>query len=1170
MNRLDWLKAIRRGLSANAVIAIGAFTTYLFSDGVVSAAAIAVLLLDAMSAAVFLLSSYLGKTAAEMALVMTVLSVIVLSTAGAYLVSYLFSNLPESVPSAVETEADPPAYFEESESPVDTMEGNQSPSPDDLPLVIAENDEEDGDQDESPVKEEIQDESEPSSAETEAEDSVPAPEEIIIGQEPIIEEPAAEETDAESVVEAVIDEPVYAEEPSEPVVTEEPVEEAPVSTVAEAVIEEEPEAVIAEPVPAEVPEEESSEPVVTEEPAEETPISTASEESIDEDATASETSEFAADDFFAGLSEDEAAFWADFYIAGQDEFAIEDGIYYIDLTINDTYVGTIETEVISGKANISRTEFDSYIRGSVIDELADAINAYDGRYIPLDYIKDMGVDTSFVPESYEIFVNFNASDMPVKILSIRGNSSRPGVFRPIAGGINLDPAVFVLRTKWGLSGYVNTFRSFDKDSLRFTFTSNNTGRLFDVNFNFSYYMDFTFSTFGFRMGSYRFYKDFEEEMIRLSWGNVTTDNLSPKGRAFGIRFEKDYSYGGSNVKRRSHVEKMLLVEKESEVIIYNEGREIFRRTLDPGSYRLEDFVLYTGANQIVIRVEPLDGSAPSEQVLDVMYSSSLLAPGEVLFGGALVSGRETSYTKSNASDVLSIPVGSRYIEYDWKNVVLSGYVKAGLTDSLTMNATLAFQNYPTDERAFNPRVKLNTEFTHANILGTTRYNLNIGEYMNEYGGFGWPRVYARIGQQVTTGWTPISSVNLSLTYSNPEENMRAGRHRYSLSTSLSGRYSIFSWSTSFTGTLYSDMLDQFSYSWSVTGSFSFSRNFWLTASMTLNGSGVEDLPNVSGRVYATVRFGGGSVSASSSFRDMNVSANYRTGAHSFSADISTNEFTALDSYAFSASYDYSGHWLDFSFDGGSNLAFNDGNASFSLSTTTVFADGMFALGADIPNNFLLIRQYDSLKGNELTYGAAGYSATSPMDSSFGTSIFSDLSSSRGTTFSLYSSNENSFSGTSTFDVNVPPSDLYGYVLRLHAESKYAVTGVVMLPNGNPWINGSSPLYRYSVSETGEIVLEQTEIYVFTDIQGRFIISDLEPGTYAFDVNFGKEWMLAIFEAQDLPDNASDIQVLVQSDSFEIGGSLPEIYSDSIGFDFNTVMTGTEFWNMVYPDMGDAV
>ena len=43
MNRLDWLKAIRRGLSANAAIAIGAFTTYLFSEGIISAAAIAVL-----------------------------------------------------------------------------------------------------------------------------------------------------------------------------------------------------------------------------------------------------------------------------------------------------------------------------------------------------------------------------------------------------------------------------------------------------------------------------------------------------------------------------------------------------------------------------------------------------------------------------------------------------------------------------------------------------------------------------------------------------------------------------------------------------------------------------------------------------------------------------------------------------------------------------------------------------------------------------------------------------------------------------------------------------------------------------------------------------------------------------------------------------------------------
>ena len=339
MNRLDWLKAIRRGLSANAVIAIGAFTTYLFSDGVISAAAIAVLLLDAMSAAVFLLSSYLGKTAAEMALVMTVLSVIVLSTAGAYLVSYLFSNLPEAVPSALETEADPPAYFEESESPIDTMNGNQSPSPDDLPLVIAENDEEDGSQDESPVKEDIQDESEPSSAVTEAEDSVPAPEEIIIEQEPIIEEPAAEETAAEPVAEAVIDEPVSAEVPeeeiSEPVVTEEPVEETPASTAVEEATEEAPVEVIAEYVATEESAEEIPEPVVTEEPVEEVPVSTASEEAIEEDEISSETSEFAADDFFAGLSEDEAAFWADFYIAGEEDLELADGTYYMDIYLND-------------------------------------------------------------------------------------------------------------------------------------------------------------------------------------------------------------------------------------------------------------------------------------------------------------------------------------------------------------------------------------------------------------------------------------------------------------------------------------------------------------------------------------------------------------------------------------------------------------------------------------------------------------------------------------------------------------------------------------------------------------------------------------------------------------------------------------------------------------------
>ena len=910
-------------------------------------------------------------------------------------------------------------------------------------------------------------------------------------------------------------------------------------------------------------------PVVVNIPAPEPEVEIIEEEVLPEPEPI-ETVEETADDFFFGLSPEEADFWASFYIEGEDELSLLDGIYYMDLIINGSYVGPIEVEAATQEISLRSSEFESYISDSVIDELKDSIFSDGDKYISLENLRSLGISASYDVNTYEVFVDFAPTDMPVQVLSIRGNSRR-SVFRPITGGMMLDPAVFVLRTNWELSGYTNSFRYFNwKNSLRFSFTSNNTGRLFDVNFNFSYYLNFSLSSINFRMGSYRFYTDFQDAMIRLSWGNISSDVLSSRGRAFGVRFDRSYVYGDSNASRKSYLEKMLIIDKESEVIIYNEGKEIFRRTLDPGSYKLEDFILYTGANTILIRVEPLDGSAPSEQTIEIMYSGSLLPPGEIQYGAALLTGRETSSRKDESADVLSIKLGNQYLKYDWKNVVLSGYIKAGLTDTLTLNATLGLQNYPEENRGWNPRIRLNTELTHANILGTTRYNLNLGEYMNDQGTFGIPRIYARISHQVSTGWTPISSLNFSFTYSNPEETGVADRHRFSLSTSLSGRVGIFSWSTGLSGTLYSDVLNRFSWSWSNTLSFSFSRNFWITGSMFLSGSGVENVPAVSGRVYATVRFGGGSVSASSGFKDLSVSANYSNGPHSVSGSIGTSNFTNPAAYNIDADYSFNGKWVDVSVGAGTSLAFNDGNASFSLSTTTVFADGMFAIGSYIPTNFLLIRQYDALKGNKLSVGSAGSSRTDELDSSFGTSVYTGLSATRGTAFSLYSSNDSSFSGTQIFDINVPPSDLYGYVLRLRADAKYAVTGTVTLPDGTLLYNGSSPLYEYSIGENGEVVLTATDDYVFTDADGRFTVSDLAPGSYAFDIMYGSEWILAVFTVENLESSASDIQVLQQ---LEMVGNdevvLPSVYSGVTYYDFSKVITNEEFWQMLYPEFGEV-
>ena len=1172
MNRLDWLKAIRRGLSANAVIAIGAFTTYLFSDGVVSAAAIAVLLLDAMSAAVFLLSSYLGKTAAEMALVMTVLSVIVLSTAGAYLVSYLFSNLPEAVPSAVETEADPPAYFEESESPIDTMNGNQSPSPDDLPLVIAENDEEDGSQDESPVKEDIQDESEPSSAETEAEDSVPAPEEIIIEQEPIIEEPAGEETTAEPVAEAVIDEPVYAEEPSEPVVAEEPVEEAPVSTVAEAVIEEEPEAVIVESVPAEVPEEEITEPVVTEEPVEETLISTASEEAIEEDEIASETSEFAADDFFAGLSEDEAAFWADFYIAGEDELSLEDGIYYMDLYINETAVGSITVEMRSGEPYLSAAELKSYMGGTITDEAYDRIFGYSADYISLSELESNGVRNTFNSVDYEVYLYFSADDMPVQVLSINGSRSFRRSHRPIADGILVEPAVFTLETTYTLSGRIN---SFIKDrwwnDLRFTFSTSNTARLYDVYLDFSYSMDFGPDYFNFDFGSYDFYVDFPEHMIRLSWGNVSSSLLSPRGTSVGIKFEKSYAYAPDSYIRPSHYEQVIVIDRRSEIQVFNEGREIYRRTLDVGTYRLRDFILYTGANKITVRITPLDGTPYKEIDFDILYSSSLLAPGEIYYGAALVTGRRNVLSSSKMLDgAFRIPIwNGRSIEYDLRDVVLSSYVRTGLTDTLTFDGSLALQNSPTEFAGFRPNAKVAMEFTHANLLGTTRYTLNVTERTLEDGSFRIPGIYAGIGHQISTGWAPVSSISLNANYSSPEEVNVENRHRVTLSTGFSGRVGIMSYGLNASASIVTDDLQKSTWTLSDSMTFSVSRNVWLSASVNLNGVVGESVPNVSGRVSATIRFDGGSVNASANERGAEASVRYASGDHSFEFTADTDRYGDINEYGLEADYTYSGDYFNVDVGLNASALFRTVGANFRVRTSSVFADGLLSFSSSIPSNYMLIKQTGALKGNMISVGSAGSSSAEGIPSVLDVGLYTGLpSGSSSDSFIIYSQGDGSFSQLSSFPVNIAGSERKGYVLTISADNKYSASGEVLLPDGNPWINGASPMYIVEI-EGSEVILSNTDEYIFTDSDGRFVSPTLAPGFYGFDVRYNDTWLLVVFMIDDIEESLGQVQLLTTSSGDISEYSLPDVYSGLISMITDSVISSENFFQMLYPENGGA-
>ena len=870
---------------------------------------------------------------------------------------------------------------------------------------------------------------------------------------------------------------------------------------------------------------------------------------------------------FGGLSPEEADFWASFYVAGQDELALEDGFYYMDLYINDNITGNIETLVESGNAFISSRELYSYISENVVSSLVDSIFESGVDYISLNSLEVLGIKTAFNSSEFEIRLTFSTSDMPIQILSVRG-TPRHSTFHPIAGGIWLDPAVFVLRSNFSFNARLSRLQHFDpQNSMRLSFSSSNTGRLYDLNFNFSYYMNFGADYFDFSLGTYSFYIDFEEPMIRLSFGNVASGVLSPSGRAVGIRFDRSYAYGASDVSRSSQTETLLVVEKHSEVTIFNEGKEIFRRTLDPGRYRLQDFILYTGANEILIRVEPLDGSPAQETVMNVNYSSALIAPGDFYFGGSLVTGRSTVIGNNVRPNTLRIPVGDgEYYEYDWRNITASFYLRTGLSESMSISTSFGIQNIPDVDYAWNPRMKLNTEITHANILGTTRYTLNLDEQYDDNRTFGVPCIYAHIGHQVSTGWTPLSSLSLGFTYTNPQESGREDGHRLSLSTSLSGRFGLLSWSSSFSGTVYTDKMNELSWSQSNTISMNLSRNFWLSGSLMFSGNPQQT--NMYGRLYATIRFDGGSVSASSSTDDLSVSASYRTGNHSLSSAFNINNFSDdVSSYSINAGYNYSGKYFNLGASMDSDIMFENTNLQMSLSTSSVFADGMFALGASIPTNFLLIRQDGALKENSLSLGSPGTSSALELDSTFGTYMYTGLSSSRGSAFSLYSTGDDSFSSSGVFDINIPESDRFGYVLRIDADETYSVAGYAQA-NGTIWSNGSSPVYSYSVDENGNAVLGATDIYVFTDTDGLFVLSGIEEGTYAFDMNIRGEWYLAVFTIEsDVP--SASVQILTVGTE-RVDSVLPDVYSGSCVFKVTDILSNDEFWMMIYPEMEVAV
>ena len=856
--------------------------------------------------------------------------------------------------------------------------------------------------------------------------------------------------------------------------------------------------------------------------------------------------------------------WADFYVSG-DFFDLYDGIYWFDLYINRSEVGVITVYIENGEVYLSYPELKDYSVTFLTDEAYKRIFGEEIEWIDTYTLASLGVDAYADTISYTVTVDFDPNDMPMGVISIKGSTSvsQP---RPIAGATVLTPATWYLSSSYSLSASLSSLEKDDVLSrLRVSLQSTNNLRILDAYGRFTWSAGYSGGNSYIQWGSYYFWKDFRDESIRLEWGNVSADLQSTSGTPFGIRFDKSSQYGNGE-RGGSAVEKTIVVEKDSDVRVYNGDKEIYRKTLSKGVYSLKDFVLYTGANHIRIEIAPLDGSEGETIEMDINYSSSLLMRGESYYGAAFALGRKTVSwdTERDPFQVDIYLLGDKKLQYDLRDIVASSYLNIGLTDTLTGSFTLSFKTSPNSLYSFNPSLKLNSEFTSANAFGTAKMNLNLSS-LSQNGKLTLPTVYARASQQFYTDYSLMKALTLTFGYTSPSSWTSDNRHSLFASASMSGTVFSMGYSLSLSGTLVPGYINLSQWYFSSSLSFNLGK-IGLSVSSTFSQRG-ENPVAFQARVSASFKLGAVSNTLTAAQDGTSMSSSFTLGSTSFWAKTKTTDLKDWEKYSFSSDFSHSGDVFSFSGTFSGEGGMKNINASLSASTTLLIAQkGLWTLSSSIPSNFLLVKQQGAIKNNTLAIGDIGYSSQDIPSALLGDVLYKGLSSTTATSLSLYSYNENSLGGSETFDVYAPLSERKGYVLIIEGKEQYTLSGTITDDEGNIWSNGSSPVYKLTRDENGEIVLEDTELYLFTDRNGIFVLSEMDKGIYTFDTKENGVWVMNILTVDD--DNRYDRIGMVEGEMSEKDDSRPYPYMRTRLYTLTSNITANAFWSMIYGE--DAV
>ncbi len=882
-------------------------------------------------------------------------------------------------------------------------------------------------------------------------------------------------------------------------------------------------------------------------------------------------------------------FFDDFYIAGEtDQSLYEDGIYYLTLFVNGDRNGDVETKFEGTLYSIGVQSLYENISDILSDYAINRIFTDAPEYYTIDELIALNVDVSIDVDAFTVSMEFDVDDIPIQYLPINKVEKNTLLNRNEQYGISdanvLTPNFFSFVSALNLSSSYTFGSSISTESFANTLSMSNSfsiGKVaLDFSNSFSYTLESGSNEFEYEVDSWDGFFDIRDKNLRVSFGN-TGSYLGTDGTPVGFEVEKNYTYGDDDALTHQFTRRYLL-ESDSTMYIYMNDEEPIIKSLRKGEYILKDFPLVQGANHVRIKIVPNDKIYPIIlDSFDIPYDSRLLARGDYLYGySAAISKSER---EDDSTSWLTLPyLDGQLYDYDLSDFDTNFYLDVGISDTFTLNTSFAFG---VDE----------IEATFDGILATMSGPF-VGKLYTSYTDTYSPNVYTTLSHTIDT---LIGDINASVTLQLPVWESDSGDLYSSSELGLSLSHSVSFDNLPPLSTSISASLNDSGISWSTTFSSNYSPLSGISLSSSLSISNVDYTNELSmifqiGIGYTLLNNLTSSHSLSTSGSE-SLSVSYKpTNRDTLQFNISGIQFLTTTNPVYNAYWQHVDDYYSLLLKQTASDNAGSLTSSASLSSALYYSGGLFALNRSAANNFIIIRPEGDLSNNPVSIGKTNSSSLNEIDTLFGNAVYTLLSSNSKNNLIAYGTSESLYSSGGSFSYELNTSTRTGFSQRLYSPISYTVSGVLLQADGTPFDQYSSPVYKLLVDENGIEYLEPDEqLYLFTDLDGRFILSEVQPGTYLFDMALDdNQWYGLYFTVEDNPKTdktvvlLEDYQLEVEEQSitaFDVvtgdieeetegtfGDTLASDYLDIIELQIAEYEDEETFWNVIFPPLDESV